>query len=77
MIPGLSKKDIGKIIKDKAPEIYDQDNNKQKLKPKEKAGALEYSFIQMLNRIPKSRSPFIVEGYECLFSVVEGRLLMQ
>ena len=30
-MPGLSKKDIGTIIKTKAPEIYSQDNNKNKL----------------------------------------------
>lgn len=77
MVPGLSKKDIGHIIKNKAPEIYSQDNNKNKLKAKDKASALEYSFIQMLKQIPQSTTPFIVEGYNCLFSSLEGRLFMQ
>lgn len=76
-MPGLSKKDIGTIIKTKAPEIHSQDNNKNKLKPKDKADALEYSFIQMLKQIPQVSTGFLIEGYNCLFSTQEGRLLMQ
>lgn len=54
-----------------------QDNNKNKLKAKDKAGALEYTFIQMLKQIPESTIPFTIDGYNCIFSSVEGRLFMQ
>lgn len=69
----LGKKQIRKILTEKAPNLLEIDCNHNKLKAKEKTSSIEWNIIQLLKQI-KTKDPFYMEGEEIKFVTIEGRL---
>lgn len=68
----LGKKQIRKILTEKAPNLLEIDCNHNKLKAKEKASSVELEVIKYLKS--NSKKQFFVEGEEIKFVIIEGRL---